>query len=76
MSLKSHQTRRVWWLFKLMGQENVAVLDGVLPKWVAEGRNTEDLPPMVRDRHMTVRVQNHLVKDVTQVSSASKLGDY
>jgi thiosulfate/3-mercaptopyruvate sulfurtransferase len=67
---------RVWWLFKLMGQENVAVLDGGLPKWVAEGRNTEDLPPMVRDRHMTVRVQNHLVKDVTQVSSASKLGDY
>ena len=67
---------RVWWLFKLMGQENVAVLDGGLPKWVAEGRKTEDLPPIVRDRHMTVRVQNHLVKDVTQVSSASKLGDY
>ena len=67
---------RVWWLFKLMGQDNIAVLDGGLPKWVAEGRNTEDLPPMVRDRHMTVRVQNHLVKDVTQVSSASKLGDY
>lgn len=67
---------RVWWLFKLMGQENIAVLDGGLPKWVAEGRKTEDLPPIVRDRHMTVRVQNHLVKDVTQVSAASKLGDY
>ncbi|WP_298805096.1 3-mercaptopyruvate sulfurtransferase [uncultured Lentibacter sp.] len=67
---------RVWWLFKLMGQENVAVLDGGLPKWVAEGRKTEDLAPIVRDRHMTVRVQNHLVKDVTQVSSAAKLGDY
>ena len=25
---------RVWWLFRLMGQENVAVLDGGLPKWV------------------------------------------
>lgn len=67
---------RVWWLFKLMGQESVAVLDGGLPKWLAEGRMTEDLPPIVRDRHMTVRVQNHLVKDVTQVSAASKLGDY
>ena len=67
---------RVWWLFKLMGQENVAVLDGGLPKWLSEGRKTEDLPPIVRDRHMTVRVQNHLVKDVTQVSSAAKLGDY
>jgi thiosulfate/3-mercaptopyruvate sulfurtransferase len=67
---------RVWWMFKLMGQDNIAVLDGGLPKWMAEGREIEDLPPVVRDRHMTVRRQSHLVKDVTQVSSASKLGDY
>jgi thiosulfate/3-mercaptopyruvate sulfurtransferase len=67
---------RVWWLFRLMGQSNIAVLDGGLPKWVAEGRETEDLPPVIRDRHMTVRVQNHLVRDVTQVASAAKLGDH
>ncbi|WP_202076218.1 3-mercaptopyruvate sulfurtransferase [Pseudooceanicola pacificus] len=67
---------RVWWLFRLMGQNDVAVLDGGLPKWQAEGREIEDMPPMVRDRHMTVRRQNQLVKDVTQVSAASKLGDY
>ena len=66
---------RVWWLFKLMGQNDVAVLDGGLPKWIAEGREVEDLPPIVRDRHMTVRRQAHLVKDVTQVSAASKLRD-
>ena len=67
---------RVWWLFRLMGQTDVAVLDGGFPKWQAEGREVEDLPPIVRDRHMTVRRQNQLVKDVTQVSAASKLGDY
>lgn len=67
---------RVWWLFRLMGQENIAVLDGGLPKWQAEGREIEDMPPVIRDRHMTVRRQNHLVRDVTQVSAASKLGDY
>jgi thiosulfate/3-mercaptopyruvate sulfurtransferase len=67
---------RVWWLFKLMGQDNIAVLDGGLPKWIAEGHATEDMPPVIRDRHMTVRRQNQMVKDVTQVSSASKLGDY
>ena len=67
---------RVWWLFKLMGQNNIAVVDGGLPKWQAEGRPVEDLPPVIRDRHMTVRRQNHMVKDVTQVSAASKLGDY
>ena len=66
---------RVWWLFKLMGQDNVAVLDGGLPKWVAEGGETEDMPPIPRDRHMTVRLQNQLVRDVTQVAHASKLGD-
>ncbi|WP_299923065.1 3-mercaptopyruvate sulfurtransferase [uncultured Pelagimonas sp.] len=67
---------RVWWLFRLMGQDNIAVLDGGLPKWQAEGREVEDLPPVIRDRHMTVRRQAHLVKDVTQVSAASKLRDY
>lgn len=66
---------RVWWLFRLMGQEDVAVLDGGFPKWQSEGHPVEDLPPVVRDRHMTVRRQNHLVKDVTQVSAASKLAD-
>lgn len=67
---------RVWWLFRLMGQKDIAVLDGGLPKWVAEGRVVEDMPPIVRDRHMTVRRQNQMVKDVTQVAAASKLGDY
>jgi thiosulfate/3-mercaptopyruvate sulfurtransferase len=67
---------RVWWLFRLMGKTDVAVLDGGLPKWEAEGRPLEDLPPMVRDRHMTVQRQSGLVKDVTQVAHASKLGDY
>lgn len=66
---------RVWWLFKLMGQENIAVLDGGLPKWQAEGRPLEDMPPVPRDRHMTVRLQNQLVRDVTQVAHASKLRD-
>ena len=66
---------RVWWLFRLMGQTDIAVLDGGLPKWQAEGREVEDMPPIVRDRHMTVRRQAHLVRDVTQVSAASKLKD-
>jgi thiosulfate/3-mercaptopyruvate sulfurtransferase len=67
---------RVWWLFRLMGQMDIAVLDGGFPKWLAEGREVEDMAPMVRDRHMTVRRQNQMIKDVTQVSAASKLGDY
>ncbi len=64
---------RVWWTFRLMGKMDVAVLDGGFPKWRAEGREIEDMPPVVRDRHMTVSRQNHLIKDVTQVAHASKL---
>lgn len=67
---------RVWWLFKLMGKDMVAVLDGGLPKWKAENRPLEDMAPMLRDRHMTATRQNHLIKDVTQVAAASKLGDW
>ncbi|AZQ68752.1 3-mercaptopyruvate sulfurtransferase [Silicimonas algicola] len=66
---------RVWWLFRLMGKTDVAVLDGGFPKWRAEGRPVEDMAPVMRDRHITVSRQNQLVKDVTQVAAASKLGD-
>ena len=67
---------RVWWTFRLMGKTDVAVLDGGLPKWQAEGRPMEDMPPVVRDRHMTVSRQSDMVKDVTQVAAAAKLGDW
>lgn len=65
---------RVWWLFRLMGKQDVAVLNGGLPKWQAEGRALEDMAPVLRDRHITVSRQNHLVRDVTQVAHAAKLG--
>jgi thiosulfate/3-mercaptopyruvate sulfurtransferase len=66
---------RVWWTFRLMGKMDVAVLDGGFPKWRAEGRAIEDMPPVLRDRHMTVQRQAGLVKDVTQVAHSSKLGE-
>jgi len=64
---------RVWWLFRLMGQLDVAVLDGGLMKWMRDGFETEDMPPIIRDRHMTARRNGLLIKDVTQVALASKL---
>lgn len=66
---------RVWWLFRLMGHDDIAVLDGGLPKWLADGYRVNDSPPLIRDRHMFAQFQPHLVKDVTQVAAASKLGN-
>jgi thiosulfate/3-mercaptopyruvate sulfurtransferase len=67
---------RVWWTFRLMGKTDIAVLDGGFPKWQAEGRPVEDMPPVLRDRHITVSRQAHLVRDVTQVAAAAKLGHH
>lgn len=66
---------RVWWMFRLFGKEDVAVLDGGLKKWKAEGRPLEDMPPLLRDRHFIARRDASLVRDVTQVAATSKLGD-
>ncbi len=35
---------RMWWLLRWFGHDNVALLDGVLPKWIREKR------PLTRDR--------------------------
>lgn len=66
---------RVWWMFRLFGKQDVAVLDGGMKKWIAEGRAIEDMPPITRDRHLTARRNASMVKDVTQVAASSKLGN-
>lgn len=33
-NLGIYSSPRAWWLFKIMGHQNVAVLDGGLPEWV------------------------------------------
>jgi len=50
---------RAWWHFRVMGHNDVLVLDGGLPKWKAENRPLEDMPPVLRERHFTPR-PNHL----------------
>jgi thiosulfate/3-mercaptopyruvate sulfurtransferase len=58
---------RVWWTFRVFGHRDVAVLDGGLRKWSAEGRPIEDLPPIPRERHFTARFNNLLVRNKDQV---------
>jgi thiosulfate/3-mercaptopyruvate sulfurtransferase len=58
---------RAWWMFRVFGHNDVAVLNGGLKKWLAEGRPVEDLPPLPRERHFTARRNDVLVRDVDQV---------
>ena len=61
---------RVWWTFRAMGHDDVVVLDGGLPKWIAEGRAVTDRPPHPQERHFTARLMSDLVRDARQVERA------
>ncbi|GAA3860385.1 3-mercaptopyruvate sulfurtransferase [Celeribacter arenosi] len=67
---------RLWLMFKYFGQDNIAVLDGGLPKWRAEGRELTTEAPLIRDRHMVTQTRDELLRDVTQVARSAKLGDH
>lgn len=58
---------RVWWMFRTMGHEDVAVLDGGLGKWQAEGRPVDDLPTPPAERHFTPRLNTFLLRDLDQM---------
>jgi thiosulfate/3-mercaptopyruvate sulfurtransferase len=62
---------RVWWNFRLMGKINVAVLDGGLPKWVAEGRDiSRQAPAMFGAAPFTAHPNPALICDVAQVQTS------
>lgn len=66
---------RVWWTFRVMGVEDVTVLNGGLPKWIAEGFSLEDGPAALRGpRHFTTRRNAGLVRDSDDVNRASNSG--
>lgn len=68
-----YSAARVWWMFRIMGHEDVAVLNGGLKKWKAEGRDLEDGPAAPRQpRHFTPRFNSMLVRDKAEVLELTK----
>ncbi len=59
---------RVWWTFRAMGYENVAVLNGGLAKWKAGGLPLEDGTPKERTpHHFTSRRNAELIRDRDEI---------
>lgn len=66
---------RVWWTFRAMGHQDVAVLNGGLKKWKAEGRPLEDGPPPPRQsRHFTPLQNSELIRDLSDMKSYVEKG--
>jgi thiosulfate/3-mercaptopyruvate sulfurtransferase len=54
---------RAWWMLRMFGHPDVAVLDGGLPKWRAEGRPLDTAVPSPPQRRFTARFEPALVRD-------------
>lgn len=61
---------RVWWSFRAMGVRKVFVLDGGLPKWLAEGRPTESGPANRAPKGFTPNPDPNAALSADQVATA------
>jgi thiosulfate/3-mercaptopyruvate sulfurtransferase len=66
---------RVWWTFRAFGHDAVAVLDGGVPRWRAEGRPLEHGPATPPRRAFTARRQPALVRDLAAMRANLTTGD-
>ncbi|CAN0534011.1 unnamed protein product [Laminaria digitata] len=58
---------RVWWEFRAFGHDNVALLNGGLPKWSAEGRALESAAPSPTPVTFSATLNSALVRSVEQL---------
>ena len=65
---------RVWWMLKSFGVSDVKILEGGLPKWVAEGRETDSGPVHRTPRVFTPRLDHSAVATLDDVAKASASG--
>jgi len=62
-----HSAARVWWMLRIFGAHRVALLDGGLEKWTAEGRPLESGAKPRRHGHFTPLFDADAVVDKAQM---------
>jgi thiosulfate/3-mercaptopyruvate sulfurtransferase len=68
---------RVWWMFRVMGHENIRVLDGGLPAWIKAGGEVVDTSETAtKNGNFRSELQSHLVADRTDVLAACSVGSH
>jgi thiosulfate/3-mercaptopyruvate sulfurtransferase len=65
---------RVWWTFRYYGHDDIAVLDGGLPKWLDEDRPVSSGPVKPEERHFTARMNSFMLRDKGQMQDNLKSG--
>jgi thiosulfate/3-mercaptopyruvate sulfurtransferase len=60
---------RAWWMLRLFGAHDVAILDGGFAKWQAEDRPVESGKPQHRHRHFTVWADDGQVRTLDQMKA-------
>ncbi|PIB22862.1 hypothetical protein BFP76_10055 [Amylibacter kogurei] len=58
---------RVWWMFRVMGHDDVYVLDGGLPEWIAKGLPTQSTPTQPDTGNFSAKFNAQNIVDETQV---------
>ena len=58
-----HSAARAWWMLRLFGAHHVAILDGGLTKWIAEGRPMASGRETHRHGHFTAALDRNAVVD-------------
>jgi thiosulfate/3-mercaptopyruvate sulfurtransferase len=63
---------RIWWMFRVFGHDNVAVLDGGLPKWEAEGGPLDAGEAKPKPATFKAAFRPGLVRDIGQMQANQK----
>ena len=71
-----HSAARAWWMLRAFGARRIAILDGGMAKWRAEGRPLETDAPTPRRGHFSPRLDRTAVADKAQVLALLGAGSH